>query len=505
MKAIILARVSTEEQMQDGQSIPAQLARSREYCARKKLVIWEEYPFDESSTKDQRKKFEIVIDKIKSAKERVALIAETIDRVQRSFRESVLLLDLIKADKVEVHFIRENLIIHKDSNSSEFLRWDMGVMFARGYVLQLSDNVKRSIEQKLRNGQWIGAPCIGYMNVTYEDGSKEIVVDPERAPFIQKIFDYYIAGTSIKLLAERMKKEGFRTKKGKPVASSVIHKILNESFYYGTMVVKGKEYPHKYPPLIAFNTFLKAQEVRKSWQKKPFKYASKPAVFRGLIKCAVCGCTVSPEFKKNGRYILYSCTNYRKTHAKKVYIQEKELLKPVYKALQALVLPQDKIDALVADLRASSESKTTYHNEAIESLDKQYREIQTKIDRMHDLFIDGSITKDVYDTKLIQMKESQADILLQKEDHTNADKEYYITASTVLDLAKRTVEIFERSEVDERRQFLNYLLQNCTLNGKKLDFALRNPFNLIAKYSNHPLKYPQGDSNPCCHRERVAS
>src|SRR3989338_8410240 len=146
MKAIILARVSTEEQMQDGQSIPAQLARSREYCA--------------------RKKFEIVIDKIKSAKERVALIAETIDRVQRSFRESVLLIDLIKADKVEVHFIRENLIIHKDSNSSEFLRWDMGVMFARGYVLQLSDNVKRSIEQKLRNGQWIGAPCIGYMNVT---------------------------------------------------------------------------------------------------------------------------------------------------------------------------------------------------------------------------------------------------------------------------------------------------------------------------------------------------
>jgi len=30
MKAIILARVSTEEQMNEGQSIPAQLSRARE-------------------------------------------------------------------------------------------------------------------------------------------------------------------------------------------------------------------------------------------------------------------------------------------------------------------------------------------------------------------------------------------------------------------------------------------------------------------------------------------
>ena len=35
MKAIILARVSTEEQMNEGQSIPAQLARAQEYAKRK--------------------------------------------------------------------------------------------------------------------------------------------------------------------------------------------------------------------------------------------------------------------------------------------------------------------------------------------------------------------------------------------------------------------------------------------------------------------------------------
>jgi len=89
VKAIILARVSTEEQITDGQSIPAQLARAREYAFKKGLQTASEYQFDESSTKDKRKKFEAVISEIQKSKEPIALIVETVDRLQRSFKESV--------------------------------------------------------------------------------------------------------------------------------------------------------------------------------------------------------------------------------------------------------------------------------------------------------------------------------------------------------------------------------------------------------------------------------
>lgn len=156
MKAVILARVSTEEQLKEGQSIPAQLSRAREYCERKDLQVKSEYQFDESSTKDQREKFEKVLEEIRGSNEKVALIVETIDRLQRSFKESVILDELRKQDKVEIHFLRENLVISKNSNSADLLRWDMGVMFARSYVLQLSDNVKRTIEQKISSGIWYG-------------------------------------------------------------------------------------------------------------------------------------------------------------------------------------------------------------------------------------------------------------------------------------------------------------------------------------------------------------
>lgn len=151
MKAILLARVSSREQ-QEGMSIPDKERRLREYADRKGLEVFQVFAITESSTKDTRKEFQKILDIIEKTKEPIALVADTIDRVQRSFKESVVLEDYRKEGKVEIHLMREGLVLNLKSNSGDILRWDMGLMFARSYVLQLSDNMKRSKEQSARNG-----------------------------------------------------------------------------------------------------------------------------------------------------------------------------------------------------------------------------------------------------------------------------------------------------------------------------------------------------------------
>jgi len=59
----------------------------------------------------------------------------------------------------------------------------------------------------------------------------------------------------------------------------------------------------------------------------------------------------------------------------------------------------------------------------------------------------GRITQEMYDKKLKEYKEKQEDLLLQMEEHSKADKNFYITAATVLDLSSRALEIFKSSEV----------------------------------------------------------
>jgi hypothetical protein len=62
------------------------------------------------------------------------------------------------------------------------------------------------------------------------------------------------------------------------------------------------------------------------------------------------------------------------------------------------------------------------------------------------------------------------------ESHAKADESFHVTANMVLSLAQRSREIFEGSEVDEKRRLLNFVFQNFELKDKKLSITLRELF-----------------------------
>ncbi len=65
----------------------------------------------------------------------------------------------------------------------------------------------------------------------------------------------------------------------------------------------------------------------------------------------------------------------------------------------------------------------------------------------------------------------------------------------VLNLAKKAYEIFQSSEIEEKRQLLNFLLQNLNLDGKKLQFELKPPFDTLLQASKCSEMLPGLDSN----------
>ncbi len=495
MKAILLARVSSEEQ-EDTQSIPAQVDRLQKYAQGKKFTQIETHQIVESSTKDTRKKFEKVVETIQKSKEPVALIVETVDRLQRGFKESLLLNEFLKSGKLELHFLRENLIMSKDSNSSEHLRWDMGVMFAKNYVMQLSDNVKRSFERKIQNGEWLRESPIGYLNERDENDKSRIYPDPDRSHLIVHLFELYASGGhSMITLAKESKNIGLRSKSGKILGTSAIENILKNPFYYGYMLIKDQIYPHKYEPLISKELFDKAKAVREGWHKKPFKYQAIPFAFRGVIQCKLCSSTVTGEIKK-GKYTYYHCGK-RDCERHSIFVKESDLLKEVEKVFKALgKLPQKVIDDVIEGLKSASKATTNFHLDSMQALQNEYSKIEKRKSGLYDDKLDGSITKDFYDKKFKEFTEKEADLLQQMKEHQQANTNSAITASLLLDLAKRAWDIFKSSETHEKRALINFVLQNCTLDDKKLEYNLKDPFASIEKYSNHPVWQAQKESNP---------
>lgn len=489
MKAIIFARVSTEEQKKEGFSLPAQVIKMREHCQRKDIPVKSEYEIDESSTKDERKKFEQVIEEIKQSKEKVALIIETIDRLQRSFKESVILDELRKQDKVEIHFLRENLTISVNSNSSELIRWDMGVMFARSYVLQLSDNVKRSIQEKLRNGEWIGKACFGYKNITKEDGKKDIILDEYNSKIVKKMYEWYSTGAfSIRLIRIKLKKDyeidfsiGF------------IDKILKDTFYYGEMCSKGKLYHHKYETIITKELYDRVQQIKSGYNKKHFKFAGLPYVYRGLIRCDKCGCMVTPE-KAKDKYVYYHCTQYKGKHNAE-WLREEQITEQYAKLFKKIRIPEDVLKEILVSLKSVHQGKSEFREVQFKRLTEEKEKYAKRIEAMYMDKLDGRITADGYDKMYTGFRATIDEIDSKLSNLQKAEDDYYLTSKYLLELTQRAYDLFISSEIEEKRQLLKLILQNSRLDGRLVRYDVLKPFDTLVNYADNKLVLPREDSN----------
>ncbi len=107
------------------------------------------------------------------------------------------------------------------------------------------------------------------------------------------------------------------------------------------------------------------------------------------------------------------------------------------------------------------------------------------------------ITKEIYDKKLEELKDQQYRLGIELEEHTKADHQYHIHVATVLNLCRRIRAIFDdpRSEVSEKRAILNFILQNPTVDGKKLVFTMRKPFDVVLELAECPTWLRDQDSN----------
>lgn len=295
MKAILIARVSTEEQREAGNSLPAQIVRLEKYCQNKGFPIIEVYSFDESAYTNDRSEFDRIIDIILEQKEKVVVCCDKVDRLSRNVfdKRISLLYERALSDEIELHFVSESQIINSKISAVEKFQFSISLGLAKYYSDAISDNVKRAMEQKIRKGEWPGRAPYGYKNIKAEN-TTDIVVDDYGSHIIIKAFELYATQAySIQLLCEKFKKEY-----GTTWAKSYLAQILSNPFYYGEMLIKGKTYPHRYPPLISKELYMSVQQIKDDFNKKPFKYAGKPYIYRGLIRCADCGLSITPEKHK---------------------------------------------------------------------------------------------------------------------------------------------------------------------------------------------------------------
>src|SRR5262249_18557101 len=326
-KAVLYARVSSKEQEKEGFSIPAQLKLLRGYAAEQYFTVIQEFVDVETAKRAGRTGFTAMVDFFKKQTQKTPehscsiLLVEKTDRLYRNIRDWVTLDDL----DLEIHLVKENIVLSRDSRSSEKFIHGIKVLMAKNYIDNLSEETKKGMLQKAEQGIYPTFAPLGYRNSVGTDGKKTIAPDPDTAPLVVRLFEWYASGNhSLKDVTKMARAAGLAFRKsGTKVTKSTVHKILTNPIYYGDFAWLGKRYQGVHHPLISQELFIRVQEVLTDKGNRRTRQQKHHWAFQGLVSCGHCGCAFTAEVKK-GRYVYYHCTGHKGKCPEK-YVREEAM------------------------------------------------------------------------------------------------------------------------------------------------------------------------------------
>lgn len=359
--------------------------------------------FDEGITgtkADKRPKLMRLIDDCK-AKKVDFVITKSISRFSRNTTDCLDIVRTLLNLNIPVYFEKEN--INTGSMESElFLSILSGV--AEGESTSISENNKWGIKKRFENGTY----KLGYVPYGYRWENGEIIVDPEQAVIVKRIFSELLAGKGTDAIAKSLNAENVPTKKGGRWTSTSIRGILANEKYTGDCIFQ-KTYTdsnfnrHKndgqldqyyvadhHEAIISHEDFdaaaalIEQRANEKGVHRGSDKYQQRYA-FSGKIICGECGDTFRRRIHSStyGKYPAWVCNTHLANTSKcsMLYLRDDDIklafatminkliychklvLKPYLESLQANTSDEAllRIQQLETLLEQNAEQRETLH------------------------------------------------------------------------------------------------------------------------------------------------
>ena len=481
-KCIIFCRVSSKEQEETGYSLPAQEKYLKDYCYKNELTIDKVFKISESASGEkQRNKFAEMLKYVKDKKLKI-IVCEKADRLTRNFKDMVAVDGWLRQDgERKVHLVKDSLIMHKDSRSQEKLNWGIRILFAKNYIDNLSEEVKKGQKAKIEAGWLPTKPPLGYKTVG-EKGHKIHVVDDEVAPYIKTMFKLYSTGNySLKKLCEIMYDKGLRSKTGKPVGKSSMHRFLLDPFYCGKMKWSDKIYQGKHKAIISEELFDKVQEKITRPINAP-RYKKHLPIFKGKIKCGECGGVITWA-KQKGHWYGY-CNRYKPCSQKK-YIRQEDLEEMIFPLFDKVSPKNEKVlNWLEKNLKDSFTDQKEYKETQMKTYNNELKKIEQRLEAIYEDKIDKNITLEFYNKKFKQYSEAEKSIKKNIEKLNDNTIDFCKQGVAIHDLAFNAKKDYlnPKTSTEKKREILSEIFLNFQLKDLKLDTNYTPAFEFLLKW-----------------------
>lgn len=432
-KVTYYARVSTENDEQEDS-----YERQREHFEKKIMANpkWEYVPgyadWGVTGTKaEARKNFMRMIEDCRAGKINRILV-KSISRFARNTVDTLMYIRELREMGISVFFETQN--IDTMSASGDVLITILAAM-AEQESRTMSTNIKWAYQKRFKDGQVLINPAtLGYK----KDGDEYEIVE-EEAEIIRMVFRNYLAGDSVRQIADALNAEGYMTRKGNGFKPNSILNILANEKYTGNAIL-GKTFKpdvlskhrvknegqapsyyveNSHPAIISQELFdmVQAEKERRKNLRSTAKTGrgkySRKYVLSGLLVCSNCGA----KFRRNGRTVAsgefiptWVCITHQKDHqaCKMRPLKEKEIYAAYERAVKRLLGETNDLMEIVK--QATLEGMNIKKTEDIEEIRTALMQARKAVLDLFKAKRDGDVSMEEYEVKYAEYSQQIAEL-----------------------------------------------------------------------------------------------
>ena len=431
-------RVSTDDQAE--LSPDAQKRLLLDYAKKNDIIVSNDFIFSESVSGrhvQKRPEFQRMIATAKQPSHPIdVILVWKFSRFARNQEESIVYKSMLKKDRVDVVSVSEPLIEGPFGSLIErIIEW-----MDEYYSIRLSGEVLRGMKEKALQHGYQSTPCLGYDAVGH---GKPFVINEAEYAMVSYIMDLYDnQNMDETAIARRCNDLGYRTKRGNLFERRTVDRILENPFYCGTVIWNGVEFEGTHEVRLSRERFEKRQELIAS-RKRPIKARNVSACkhwLSGLIKCSICGATLS--YTGNNACPYFQCWKYAKGfHKTSVALSVK-------KAEEAVT---DYFDQILSGAEFSyvrkSQPKDSNDLE-IERLQKELSKLEIREKRIREAYESEIDTLEEYKANKERLTASRLKLNSQIENLLHNQEEPEIDTEKVLREIKSVNDILKNPDVE---------------------------------------------------------
>lgn len=449
-------RVSTDKQADEGYSLDVQLEKLRAYSKTLSNVREVRDYMDDgySGSSLERPGMGRLIHDIQAG-EITHVIVVKLDRLSRSQKDTLHLIEDVMLP-ANVAFIS---IMESFNTDTAFGRAMVGILsvFAQLERENIFERTRGGMQKRVENGYWPGG---GRTPFGYDyDPAQGILVPNEQAEMVRYIYDRYLAGASMQVIADSLDLK----------YEKLVYNIITRKTNAGYIVYKGEEYKGRHQPIISLDTYHRAMELLT--QRSEAKLVTKTGhLLTGLCRCGTCGAGM--RYMKWGK-AGYKLVCYSQQRSKPYLVRDPNCDGPAPFA--------EDVEAGVVDtLFAVSKEKLEDARKSVESgsvaglIRDQLQKAEAKLRRLYGLYGDGG---DACLLDAIQDAKEEVGRLSGRLEEERAKGASTRSAMNACEKLEGVQDAWPYMTVQERRVILASVVESVTISADYTDVKLKFGFS----------------------------